>query len=97
MQPHGSSDGKSVHHFRPQILMVSFITGHLKDEIPLLYSQDRGGNSCGKNNHDISFVHANSEMLLHVQSDIKYVPEYTENIHNIQMRHILPLWHQVST
>lgn len=48
MQSHGSSDGKSVYHFRPQILMVSFITDHLKDEIPLLYSQDRGGNSCGE-------------------------------------------------
>lgn len=50
----------------------------------------------GKNNHDINFVHANSEMLLHVQSDTKYVPEYRENIQNIQRRHILPLWYQVS-
>jgi hypothetical protein len=67
--------------------MVSFITGHFKDEIPLMYSQDSGG----KNNHDISFVHVNSELLSHMQTDTEYVPEYAKNIPKTEKRHILPL------
>lgn len=38
------------------------------------------GEELWESNHDISFMHVNSEMLSHMQTDMEYVHEYTDHI-----------------